>query len=126
MKLKKIILQTLSILFILGGIIRLLATKSLFRLFFIDMLWVDHSYFVYIYRVLGSFVILTGLIIFTISRNIEKYSELLFILTIGFIIIGFVMMITGILTNLPLVFYFPDFVFCFIIAWYLNVIKTSL
>jgi hypothetical protein len=88
-------------------------------------LWVEHSYFIYIYRVLGSFVILTGLVLFAISKNLEKYSGLRFILAIGFVIVGLVMMVTGILLKLPLIFYFPDFVFCFIVAWFLNKMKAE-
>jgi hypothetical protein len=87
-------------------------------------LWVDHMYFIYIYRVLGSFVILTGLVLFTFSKNLEKYSELRFFLAVGFAIVGLVMLVTGIFSKLPLIFYFFDFVFCFIVAWCIHKLKV--
>jgi hypothetical protein len=124
MKSRKRILQTLSILFICGGIVRLFANRAIFKIFHMEELWADHRYFIYIYRVLGSFVILTGLILFAIAKNLEKYVNLFFVLTIGFVFIGLVMMVTGILLTLPLIFYFPDFVFCFIVAWFLHKIRA--
>lgn len=89
-----------------------------------EELWVEHIYFVYIYRTLGSFVILTGLILFTISKSLEKYSNLRYVLTIGFAFIGLVMFVTGVLLRLPLIFYFTDFVFCFIVAWSIHTTKA--
>jgi hypothetical protein len=123
---RKRTLQIFSVLFIFGGIVRLFANRTIFEIFRMEDLWVEHGYFIYIYRVLGSFVILTGLILFVISKNLEKYSNLYFVLTIGFIFIGLVMMATGVLLKLPLIFYFTDFVFCFIVAWSINAMRAQL
>lgn len=71
-------------------------------------------------------MILTGLILSAISKNLEKYSNLYFVLRIGFVFIGLVMLATGVLLKLPLIFYFTDFVFCFIVAWSLNEMKAQL
>ena len=81
-------------------------------------LWIDHPYFIYIYRVLGGFVILVGILLFTISKNLKLYSNLMSVFSIGFVIIGIVMLLTGILVALPPMFYVLDFVFCFLIAWF--------
>jgi hypothetical protein len=89
-----------------------------------EELWTDHFYFVYIYRVLGAFVILSGLIFFTISKNMRLYSNLFPVLASGLAIIGLVMIISGILLELPPMFYVPDFMFCFIIAWFLYDMRT--
>lgn len=126
MKRRKRTLQTFSVLFIFGGIVRLFANRTIFKIFHMEELWADHRYFIYIYRVLGSFVILTGLILSAISKNLEKYSNLYFVLRIGFVFIGLVMLATGVLLKLPLIFYFTDFVFCFIVAWSLNEMKAQL
>jgi hypothetical protein len=40
------------------------------------------------------------------------------VLSIGFVIIGIVMLVTGILVALPPMFYVLDFVFCFLISWF--------
>jgi len=63
-------------------------------------------------------VIFTGLMLFTISKNLKLYSTIFPALSIGFIIIGLVMIISGSLLNLPLMFFMMDFLFCFIVAWY--------
>ena len=118
MKYKKIVLQIISVLFIIGGVVRLFANKYLFALFLMEELWTDHLYFIYIYRVLGAFVIFTGFMLFTISKNLKLYSTIFPALSIGFIIIGLVMIISGSLLNLPLMFFMMDFLFCFIVAWY--------
>ena len=124
MNLKRKFLQVLSILFIFGGIIRLFANRYIFKLFYMESLWIDHSYFIYIYRVLGSFVILTGIILFTISKDLRKYVDLFCPFIIGFVVMGLVMLVTGILIDLPLIFYFPDFFFCFIIGWFIYSIRS--
>jgi hypothetical protein len=116
MKHRKRVLQILSLLFVFGGIVRLFANKKIFEFFLMKDLWVDHVYFIYIYRVLGAFVILTGFILFTVSGNIKKYLSLFNVLTWGFILVGLVMAVTGFLLKLPIIFYIPDFIFCFIIA----------
>ncbi len=89
-------------------------------------LWVEHTYFVYIYRVLGSFVILTGLILYAISIDLRKYTDLYSVMSIGFVLVGLVMMVTGITSKLALIFYFPDFVFCFFVAWFIYGMKSRL
>jgi len=123
---RKRMLQIFSVLFIFGGIVRLFANRTIFNILHMEELWVEHAYFIYIYRVLGSFVILTGLILFVISKSLEKYSNLYFVLTIGFVLIGLVMLVTGVLLKLPLIFYFTDFVFCFIVAWSMNAMRAKL
>ena len=119
MKSRKGLLQLLSVLFIIGGVVRLYADRALFELFRMGALWVDHPYFIYIYKVLGAFVILTGLVLFAISKDPGKYSLLYHTLTSGFVLIGLVMLVTGIMIKLPAIFYFPDFLFCFIVAWFI-------
>jgi hypothetical protein len=120
---KTMILKILSILFIVGGIVRLLAGKDLFEFFFMEALWSDHHYFIYIYRVLGAFVIFTGLILFVVSKNIKHFAPLFPALAIGFALTGMIMLLSGLAVELPLIFYLPDFVFCFIMAWFIYTFK---
>jgi len=126
MNFKKRLLQIISVLFVFGGIVRLFANKALFAIFQMEELWTDHLYFIYIYRVLGAFVILSGLILFTISKNQKLYSNLSPVLAAGFVLIGLVMIITGILLELPPMFYVADFMFCFIVAWFFYDMRTPL
>lgn len=112
-------------MFIFGGLVRLFATEVTFEIFGMKNLWVDHKYFIYIYRVLGSFVIFTGLLIFSVSRSIENYSNVLNTMKWGLIIIGTTMTIAGYYVRLPLLFYAPDFMFCFAIAFFIHIIPSS-
>jgi peptidoglycan/LPS O-acetylase OafA/YrhL len=79
-------------------------------------LWSDHRYFLYIYRVLGAFVILTGLLLYSMGRNIRKNRAVLQTLQWGFVLVGVVMVLAGYFSGLHPFFYIPDFVFCFFIA----------
>ncbi len=114
----------ISIMLIFGGIVRLLENETLFELFGMRKLWIDHNYFKYIYKVLGSFVILTGLVFFTISKNLEKNLNILNAIKIGLIIVGIVMVYSGYFMKLTLLFYAPDFIFCFVIAFYLHTYRN--
>ena len=110
------VLQVLAILFIFGGIVRLLAGEFLFSLVGIQALWSDRPYFIYIYKVLGAFVVMTGFLLFSVSKNIILYRSLLRTLAGGFSFIGLTMLVSGFYVSLPLVYYIMDFLFCFLIA----------
>lgn len=120
------ILQILSFFIIFGGIVRVFANKTLFAVFQMEALWTDHLYFIYIYKVLGAFVILTGLLIYAILKNPGLYKNLMPTLSAGFVIIGLVMSVSGILLGLPFIFYFLDFIFCFLLAWLFFDLKRKL
>ena len=122
MKNEKVILQIIALMLVFGGLVRLFANENIFEIFGMNDLWVDHMYFNYIYRVLGAFVIFAGLLFFSVSRNIEKNINVLNVMKWGFIIIGTVMTIAGYYVQLPLLYYAPDFLFCFAIAVYLQII----
>lgn len=117
MKKQRIILRTLAVLLILGGVTRLFADEIIFEFCGMKDLWVSHPYFVYIYKVLGAFVILTGLLFAAISRKIRRNLNVLRTLQWGFVFVGIVMAVAGYLSQLHLIFYAPDFVFCFVIAF---------
>ena len=118
--LNQIILRILAILFLIGGIVRLFVNKSVFDLFWMQDLWSDHSYFIYIYRVLGAFVVLTGLMLYAISKNLKTYAHIFPLLKWGFLVIGLAMLITGFQVQLHWIFYAFDFIFCFFLAGYFH------
>jgi hypothetical protein len=123
MKKKKSIFYIISLLLIFGGVVRLFAGVSIFNVFGMNELWTDHAYFKYIYRVLGAFVILTGLILFTLAQNPEKYASVISMMKLGFLIVGVTMVVAGFHAGLPVVFYAPDILFCFGIAIYIHILK---
>lgn len=113
---KPLILKIISVLLIFGGAVRLIANRATFQSFLIEQLWSSHPYSIYIYRVLGAFVVFTGISLFTAAQNPKRYAHLLKIWSLGFVFIGIVMLLAGILLRLSLAHYAPDFAFCFIIA----------
>lgn len=121
MKKQKIILQIIALILIFGGVVRLLANEATFEIFKMGNLWVDDKYFIYIYRVLGAFVILTGFLFFSISRNIEKNVNVLNTMKWGLILVGTTMAIAGYHIRLPFLYYSPDFIFCYAISFYLYI-----
>lgn len=121
----KQILKVLGYLFILGGIVRIFSNKELFELFWMDQLWADHPYFIYVYRVLGAFVLFTGLSFVGVSGNIRENRKLIRAWSIAFIILGIVMLVTGLMVQLPIVFYIFDFAFCFAVAIFLSMILSA-
>ena len=119
------LLRILGALFILGGLVRIFANKALFEFFLMGELWADHPYFLYIYKVLGAFVILNGMIIYVVSFRLEEQKNLLSALSYGFILIGLVMALTGYMAGLPIAFYILDALFCFALAAIFYRIKTK-
>ena len=115
----KIILRIIAVMFIFGGVVRLFANQDLFEAFGMDSLWSDHPYFIYIYRVLGAFVILTGMMVYAITFIISENRRLMNTMAIGFIITGLTMAISGYLTKIHIGFYITDFLFCFVVAYFL-------
>jgi len=112
----KIILKVIAVSLIFGGAVRLFANKILFELFSMGELWMQEPYSIYIYKVLGAFVVFTGFIFWIISRNPEQYREMLIFFAFGFIFIGIVMSLAGIILNLPLKYYLPDPLYCFLVG----------
>lgn len=109
-------LKLISVLLILGGLVRLMATRPIFQSFMIDELWVSHPYFLYIYRVLGAFVVFTGVTMFVMSQEPARYVRLLRLWGICFLFIGIVMFIAGNMLHMSLLHYAFDFIFCFIVS----------
>jgi hypothetical protein len=117
--LKTAVLRIVAATLILGGVMRLVANRAVFEAFGIGALWPEVPYSVYIYRVLGAFVLLSGILLMTIAQKLEKYRLLLKMYALGFAVIGLVMLIAGLTVGLPYRYYLPDPVYCFILAFVL-------
>jgi hypothetical protein len=108
--------RILACLFVLGGIVRVFATRKLFVAFGIGGLWVDHAYFIYIYKVLGAFVILTGLVLWPLAGEGGECRKSIRMMTWGMVIVGLVMLAAGLSVGLPPLFYLIDVAFAWIVA----------
>ena len=112
---KQNLLKLIAGLLIIGGIIRVFASENTFALFGIKSLWVDDLYFKYIFKVLGGFVILTGLILWGLAGNYKKYPVILNYFSFGFFIIAWIMLISGIVVKLPWLIFLPDVIFSLLV-----------
>ena len=118
---KAALLRFVAVSLLVGGAFRIFATRSLFRAFGIGDLWVQTPYAKYIYRVLGGFVVLSGILLMVVSGSLQSNRRLLKGYALGFAVIGAVMLVTGLTSVLPLRYYLPDPVYCFLIVavfWY--------
>ena len=122
---RRAILRFFSLLVIFGGLMRLVANRSTFQSFLIGELWTSHPYFVYIYRMLGAFVLLIGVTLFIIASDLEKYALVLRTWGVSFFVIGVLMFFAGYFMRLSLVHYLPDFAFCFIVGFVCMVVGRS-
>lgn len=116
MNYKKGMLVAIAVTLLGGGITRVLATRAVFELFSIGELWMEQPYGVYIYRTLGAFVVLAGIILLVLARNPERCRTILKAYSLGFLIIGAVMIASGLSLGLPLRHYLPDPLYCFVVA----------
>jgi hypothetical protein len=119
--LRKWVLRIIAITLLAGGVVRLFANAAVFEAFGIGEIWLGTPYSLYIYRVLAGFVILSGILIWIISRAPERYRTLLKGCAWGFDIIGILMVVAGITSGLPHRYYLADPAYCFIVAillWY--------
>ena len=111
----------MAITLLVGGTIRIFATRALFGAFGIGDLWMQTPYATYIYRVLGGFVVLTGILMKVVSGDPSRHGKFLKGYAVGFAMIGVVMVLAGLTTGLSSRYYLPDPVYCFLIAalvWY--------
>jgi hypothetical protein len=122
---KTIILRVISIVFLIGGIGRLIATESVFRLFKMQHLWFDQSFFIYNYKVFAVFVIWVGIVLFICSKDVAKYKPIIRGSILALIIFFLVSLFTGILTGLGLRFYLVDSIFSLILIVLLYIIQTE-
>lgn len=113
---KPSLLRVLALLLIVGGAVRVVATSKFFAAFGMAHLWVDHVYFLYAYKVLGAFVILTGLVLWSLTGEDDASVAGLQAMKWGMIVVGAVMLATGYRTGLGAEFYLMDVIFSWLVA----------
>jgi hypothetical protein len=116
MNYKKGMLVVIAVTLLGGGITRILATRAVFELVSIGELWMEQPYSLYIYRALGGFVVLAGIVLLALARDPERYRTVLRACSLGFLMIGVVMIASGLSLGLPLRHYLPDPLYCFGVA----------
>ncbi len=108
---KRRILLIISLAFILGGIGRLVANEGVFRIFGMEHLWSGEPFFIYIYKLLGVFVIWVGIILFICSKDVVRYRSVIIGSALGLALFFLVSLLTGLVTGLGLKFFLVDSIF---------------
>lgn len=122
---KRTVLLIISMLFMLGGIVRLFAGECTFRFFQMGHLWSGDAYFVYIYRLLGVFVIWAGSILFVCSRDVVRYRGVIVASILALILFFVVSLLIGFGTGLGPKFFLVDSIFSLILVVLLYVIQKE-
>ena len=92
---KKKALLIISLLFMLGGVGRLVANESIFRIFAMEHLWLGDPFFLYIYKLLGVFVLWMGILLFVSSRDVIRYRGIIRGSILGLLLFFVVSLLTG-------------------------------
>jgi hypothetical protein len=114
--LRVVLLRIVAVTLLLGGTVRIFASRTLFRSFGIESLWTDTPYAIYIYRALGGFVVLSGVVVMMVSAAPAGQARLLKGCALGFALIGVVMVVAGVTSGLALRHFLVDPIYCFVVA----------
>ena len=109
-------LRILSALTIFGGVVRLFAGRNTFESFAIGELWTSQPYFIYIYRVLGAFVIFLGIVLFVLANEPYRYRSVIRTFGLCFAFAACVMLLSGLFLKMAFLHYAFDLAFCMVVA----------
>ena len=111
-----LLIRTFSVLMIAGGIVRIFAGENTFALFGIGQLWIEEPYALYVYKILGAFVIFTGASVYAVFGDPVRYRKILLLWAYLLLMTGGVMLASGLVLNIPWIFSLPDYLFVFTLA----------
>ena len=122
---KKNVLLIISLLFMLGGIVRLFANESIFGMFQMAHLWTGDPFFIYIYKLLGAFVLWVGVMLFVSSKDVIRYKGIIRGSILGLLLFFVVSLWTGLATGLGLQYFLVDSIFSLFLVVLLYVIQKD-
>lgn len=122
---KRKVLLTISLLFMLGGIGRLVANESVFRIFAMEHLWSGDPFFVYVYKLLGVFVFWMGILLLICSTDLVRYRGVIRGSILGLLLFFMVSLWTGLATGLGLQYFLIDSIFSLFLVVLLYVIQKD-
>ncbi|MFP4469581.1 MAG: hypothetical protein ACLFPE_02785 [Bacteroidales bacterium] len=120
-----ILIRIFSILMITGGVVRIFAGERLFVMCGIGHLWIGNAYGLYIYRVLGAFVIFAGATVYLAAGDLHRYRKMIRLWIFLLILTGVTMLISGISSRIFWIYTLPDYLFMFVLALLLFVAQRD-
>jgi hypothetical protein len=124
MRRNKVLLIT-SLILIFGGMVRLLANQSVFRIFGMEHLWFGESFALYNYRLLGVFVLWMGMVLFVCSRDVIRYRGIIRVSILGLMFFFVVSLLSGFAMGLDARFFLIDSIFSLILIALLFIIQRE-
>jgi uncharacterized membrane protein YbjE (DUF340 family) len=118
-------LLVISLLFMLGGIGRLVASEAVFRIFGMAHLWSGEPFVIYNYKLLAVFVIWMGIILFVCSKDVVRYRSIIRASMLGLLLFFLVSLLTGFITGLGIRFFLVDSIFCLILVVFFCIIQKE-
>ena len=109
----------------LGGIGRLVANESVFRIFAMEHLWSGDPFFVYVYKLLGVFVFWMGILLLICSTDLVRYRGVIRGSILGLLLFFMVSLWTGLATGLGLQYFLIDSIFSLFLAVLFYVIQKD-
>lgn len=122
---KRRILLIISLAFLVGGIGRLVASEGVFRIFRMEHLWSGEPFFIYIYKLLGVFVIWMGIVLFVCSKDVVKYRSIIRGSILALLLFFVVSLLTGFVTGLGLKFFLVDSIFSLLLVVLFYIIQKD-
>ena len=122
---KKKVLLIISLLFMLGGMVRIFANEALFTIFAMEHLWSGDPFFVYVYKFLGVFVVWMGILLFVSSGDMVRYKGIIRGSILGLFLFFVVSLWTGLATGLGLQYFLVDSIFSLILVLLLYIIQKD-
>ncbi len=119
------ILRIISLLFILGGLGRLVANQSVFRVFGMEHLWSGEPFCIYNYRLLGVFVLWVGIILFVCAGDLIGYRGVIRGFILGLFLFFVISLWVGLSVGLGLKFFLVDSVFALFLVVVLYIIQKE-
>jgi hypothetical protein len=118
-------LLIISLVLMLGGIVRLVANQSIFRIFGMEQLWFEEPFALYNYRLLGVFVLWMGIVLFVCSRDVIRYRGIIRVSILGLVFFFVVSLLSGFATALDARFFLVDSIFSLILIALLYIIQKN-
>lgn len=115
MKIKEIILKSFTLILFAGGILRVLATQSIFNKMRLGYFWIEDDYYKFVNKIMGAFFILCGFVFWGVAKDIIRFRFILKPFGLGVFVFGLIIAAFGYLMGLQVWSWAPDaLVFTFI------------
>tara|TARA_Y100001933_G_C18930301_1_gene535048 strand:+ start:460 stop:837 length:378 start_codon:yes stop_codon:yes gene_type:complete len=125
MKIKEIILRGFAIMLIAGGILRVLATQTVFYKMRVGYFWIEDDYYKFVNKILGAFLILCGFLFWGVARDIVRFRFVMGSFGWGIFIFGAVIAVSGYLMGLQIWSWAPDAILMTVTALFCAYIKAQ-